>query len=283
MNLSLTCAYGFLHSGSECSRAVAQRNFSEHNDGTTVTTIQEKRNEVSSKAATLHALWAFTWQLGEPNKDFLQRARAAAGDGTARELKGHLDALNKNIEHVGGLAHLRVKAAFLGKWMETLGEPVLSGRAPRHIPKWFIDERLFGKLGAVISGWDELPAHAMLVLDFSGSSEDFYIPEAVLFEDMCCTFNKASLSRKDFHLPSVTKAEVKEHYCYVRTAILSAFYFVEAVLNGVAFDFLKAAHRELSHEDEDLLREWDSKRGRERFVAFRDKALKYPRIILRNL
>jgi hypothetical protein len=66
----------------------------------------------------------------------------------------------------------------------------------------------------------------------------------------------------------------------LRAAVLSAFYFVEAYLNGVAFDYWVRHLENISDEDFELLLEWNGKLGKEKWISLRDKLYKYPRAIL---
>ncbi|MGH9448589.1 MAG: hypothetical protein ACRD3O_23165, partial [Terriglobia bacterium] len=80
--------------------------------------------------------------------------------------------------------------------------------------------------------------------------------------------------------PGTKMIEVKAHAFYVRSAVLSAFYFVEAYLNGLAFNFTLHCRPDLSQDKQDKLLESDSKTGRERWLSLRSKMLEYPKIIL---
>jgi hypothetical protein len=53
---------------------------------------------------------------------------------------------------------------------------------------------------------------------------------------------------------------------------------LEAYINGVAIDFHAKKQHRLDDETRIILTEWDHQKNRERFVNFRDKFLKYPRI-----
>lgn len=74
--------------------------------------------------------------------------------------------------------------------------------------------------------------------------------------------------------------DVKKNSFYLRTALLSSFYFVEAYLNGVAYDFYYKNEATLSPNESDLLLEWDSRRNRRGLVSFEKKINEYPKIIL---
>ncbi len=142
----------------------------------------------------------------------------------------------------------------------------------------------------MIPDWDSYPAQCLFGFDFGGEfgqtkSFEFFLPEVVLYEDMCLAYNLAVLSKYESKPGSVDKIRSKTFKLHLHTAILSSFYFVEAYLNGIAFDFYfrMKGDRQLSQEEIDKLGEYDSERGRERWVSFRDKMLQYPKIVLGRL
>jgi hypothetical protein len=66
---------------------------------------------------------------------------------------------------------------------------------------------------------------------------------------------------------------------YVRFAAGGVFQFLEAYLNGVAYDCFHTYHDRLSLADHDCLAEWDSKSKRVRYVSFERKLFEYPEIV----
>jgi len=67
----------------------------------------------------------------------------------------------------------------------------------------------------------------------------------------------------------------------LRPAVTALFTFVEAYLNGIAFDCFQKHHDTLELDDHDLLGEWNSAQKRRKFVAFDQKVFKYPAVIAR--
>ena len=107
------------------------------------------------------------------------------------------------------------------------------------------------------------------------------MPEAMLYEDICASFNLAAQSEKYLSQGDASKIEMKTHGRAVRGAILAAYYFVEAYLNAVAFDCWWREQATLSEADTDVLLEWDSKKQRQRWLSLEEKTNRYPRVILR--
>src|SRR5262249_50726553 len=60
---------------------------------------------------------------------------------------------------------------------------------------------------------------------------------------------------------------------------VSAFFFLEAYINGIAIDYHAKNQHTLDDETKIILTEWDHQKNRERFISFRDKFVKYPRIV----
>src|SRR5260370_23910022 len=105
------------------------------------------------------------------------------------------------------------------------------------------------------------------------------MPETILYEDMCASYNLAA--RSHGHLVQLSsKKEIKTHNMAVRAAILAAYYFVEAYLNAVAFDHWFTTKAKLSQDDIDALMEWDSKKQRQRLLSFEENTNRYPPIML---
>ncbi len=155
-----------------------------------------------------------------------------------------------------------------------------------------------------------LPAHAWMALDTFGTRSapetEHYLPEAMLFEDMAAFYNRSVQLLKTVESQRPRKRDIKELNATRRACVLAAFYFVEAYLNGIAFDFLAeidqveftkhvvfqqaydhgafvSRHPEMSHDDLDLLLECNCKRDKaEQFVAFEKKCIQYPRIASRQ-
>jgi hypothetical protein len=149
--------------------------------------------------------------------------------------------------------------------------------------KWDIDDIYFAHYERAWPGWEQLPPHMLVGFDFTGELiGEFFLPEATLYEDMCFSYNSTISLEPEIGKRPVDKSKVKAHAFYRRSAFLSSFYFIEAYLNGMAYDFVLREGQTISKEELDFLREWDSKRNREKWVKFRDKLLQYPKIILRS-
>lgn len=132
-----------------------------------------------------------------------------------------------------------------------------------------------------------LPGHANIVINpidvenVPGGSAETRVVETTLFEDTCALFNQArqwELQRKEFTAPP--KTMVKTSLALNHATIVAALNFIEAYLNGLAADHFADNEAMLDQEKKDVLADWDSARGRPKYLSLRDKALQYPRIIL---
>ena len=146
------------------------------------------------------------------------------------------------------------------------------------VPKYIL-ETVFTNYRAVVKDFDSLPAHTRIGV-YPGrfrakqGTIELYLLEASLFEDMCSLNNMLVA----FPRPE-KKVDTKRYFAVARSLIDAAFRFMEAYLNGIAFDFHVRKHAELSVRDRDALSEWDSATNRTRYVSFRNKLIKYPQII----
>jgi len=75
-----------------------------------------------------------------------------------------------------------------------------------------------------------------------------------------------------------TRADQLLLHTYLRSAATVIFHYLEAYLNGLAFDCLLRHHDRLSQVDHDLLIEWNSKSARRAFVSVEKKSFQYPLI-----
>jgi hypothetical protein len=107
----------------------------------------------------------------------------------------------------------------------------------------------------------------------------YWLPEATLYEDMAISYNEAAateIARGN----DATKRQGKLHSRALRGAVSSAFYFVEAYINGISFDFLVRNESRLDQQTKDLITEWDSNRNCQKWLKFEHKLIKYPAAIL---
>lgn len=146
------------------------------------------------------------------------------------------------------------------------------------IPKYII-EQLFSNYSAALKKFDKLSPHVRIGIDpgffrTTQGTAELYLAEATLFEDMC------ALNNLIVDVPDTsTKVEKKRRDALVRSLIDACFRFIEAFLNGLAFDCNVREYERISEKDREVLTEWDNKRARTKYISLRDKILKYPKIV----
>ncbi len=241
--------------------------------------VRELRKEVLQKVMAQYSLLVFTQQLDKTKRADLEGTLNDLETATAHQLRDFRDALNKNLRHLSTLFGCKRSVPQLASEYKRLFD---SRKAMAFVHKWDIDEIYFKKYEKVWPDWQKRPPHMLVGLDFAGETVgQFFLPEATLYEDMCFSYNNAVALIPESEKRPGDKSKVKAFNFFRRSAVLSSFYFVEAYLNGVAFDFVLRHGQEIPSQEVDYLKEWDAGRNRERWVKFRDKLLQYPKIILK--
>jgi hypothetical protein len=240
--------------------------------------VKELRKEVLEMTLAQYALLVFTQRLDQKVRKDMSLALHRRETATAHELRDFRDVLRKNLRHLSSEYGCRLTVRQLASEYNRLCK---RRDAILYIHKWDIDEVYFTNYEKAWPGWQKRPPHMLIGLDFTGElTREYYLPEATLYEDMCFSYNSALSLEPELGKRPVDKSKVKAHAFFRRGAVLAAFYFVEAYLNGIAFDFSYRQGDKISQPELDLLREWDSKKSKEKWVKFRDKLLQYPKIIL---
>jgi hypothetical protein len=149
------------------------------------------------------------------------------------------------------------------------------------IPKWEIDRRWFRKFDRVIARWPFVKDHAMVIYDPQDGSvrNQMFELEGSLFRDAELLLEQA----RNFHrgVGDFRKRGREDQlmlHTYLHSGATVVFHYLEAYLNGLAFDCLLHYHNQLSEPDHDLLVEWDRKNQRRAFVNVEKKIFRYPLI-----
>ena len=151
-----------------------------------------------------------------------------------------------------------------------------------NLPKWYIDKYWFANYVCVFPRWPHVPFHALVQFDTRPEGISPYsilATEGMLFEDaevMWRNVLRILSDGKDFRTRS--KTEQRELQSFERATVTAVYRFVEAYLNGIAYDCFQAFHDTMELTDHDLLAEWDSKGKRTRYVSFERKLKEYPEI-----
>lgn len=129
--------------------------------------------------------------------------------------------------------------------------------------------------------FDRLPEHAFLVFTPDKADEgeiDWWLTEARLYEDTCALFNLAKEHSEKRRGAAVPKKVNKTRDALYHATVTTAYYFVEAYLNGLAYDHFYKHENTLDDDTKARLRDWDETRKRP-ILSLRHKALQYPKIV----
>jgi len=248
----------------------------------TLLSVPELRRLVLRYCDTAQALLAFNFRFNDENRRILNDIRAEVPLATAKRLRDFRDELRENVARFAKEFGCMEDPARFAEWFKKISISPQFGTAC--LPKWFIDRNCFSNFGGDRASVDALLApHAMIWLDFDAHNVvgqfDYVLPEAALYEDMAVAYNNAVRTEQATPQPTNDREAAKTHTFFMRQSVLCAFYFVEAYLNGVAFDYCYR-NPTLPSSVTDVLLEWNSKRNAEQWVNFRAKLLQYPKLIL---
>jgi hypothetical protein len=151
-----------------------------------------------------------------------------------------------------------------------------------YLSKLFIDSKLFSNYERVFPRWPNVKFHALVVFDGKRIEDlkNILEIESLLFGDVQVLLARAREEHKgidDFRKRSPEDQARLESY--LRTAMTAIFHFLEAYLNGLAYDCFQTHHDQLSPDDHDLLSERTGVDQRTKFVAFSKKVFAYPAIV----
>lgn len=226
---------------------------------------------------TLEATYFLTQAL-EANAERLSLIRehlhSLHGDQQERLLAELQDELRRAREYYGAIAPDHEYTNLLRDAREKRGYAYLS--------KLKIDRHWFRHYEKVFPRWPHVPLHGLVIFDGHANRDAHQILtlEGALFSDIKFFMKKA----REYHkgVNDFRKRDRDDQLALlacVRATLTTTFHFVEAYLNGLAYDCFMEHHDMLSIEDHDLLAEWDSKKNRRRYVRFDAKLIEYPRVV----
>lgn len=151
-----------------------------------------------------------------------------------------------------------------------------------YLSKLNIDRHWFQNYEKVFPRWPYVPLHGFVVFDgrTNRGLGRILTLEGTLFGHIEFFLKKAREVRKE--VDDFRKRDPNDQLALlacVHAAVTTTFHFIEAYLNGLAYDCFQQHHDELSIEDHDLLAEWDSKEKRRSYVRFEVKLFEYPNIV----
>lgn len=149
--------------------------------------------------------------------------------------------------------------------------------------KMFIDS-LFSNYGNAFPGWRHYRQHFAVVFDPAGGPDwKVFCLEGLLFQDARFLLERCREGNVSILAAVDRRAADAKLGIYVRSALSSLYIFLEAYLNGLAYDCCNRRHSELTKADHDTLTEWDDSKKRPKFVNFDLKIFKYPAIVAKTM
>jgi len=228
----------------------------------------------------LQAITAFNYRYREV-KDSVELLRERIRTGSTRELEAEAVELliDMQIDLFRQQFGCRILPEQVLEWFEREKSDDIEGRA---LSKYEIEKYFFANFAGGFAEWAKFSLHHLIALDFSGERSlpdvRWFLPEASLYEDFCLAVNFAIDTKGADQNKDVVMG--KSNSMYLRTGVLTAYYFVEAYLNGIGHDFLVTRGSALPQDQQDLLLEWNSKKGRKQWLKFEDKINEYQKIVL---
>lgn len=254
----------------------------------------KKLNKLQARAQHLHRQLEALLVLGNDmtrakRVEFESQKAGVIERPTIKRVQEHINQTEQHIEDLRRLLGVRVPNHTLIEILEMV-EAAPEGKTA--LVSKHVIERLFERTDRTFEQFDRFPAHVRIMIyqtkpnhhDAEPKTVDWRSIEATLFEDMCAMFNLA----KEIDLKTITLSPDlhrlrtnKTLGALARATASAAFYFVEAYLNGLAYDHYISVGSRLDDEARKKLTEFDGKQNRPSYLSLRDKLLQYPKIILR--
>lgn len=244
-------------------------------------------NKLREKARRLHreyeALCVFCNTMTAEDAARFEYEKGRFAEARKPELHRTIAKLNNAIAGHRRLWGFRVPNSEVVKILEKAEQGRSRGQTLRLSKLWVSD---------ICSGYyqhwiifKDLPAHTMIEIDLGTFRKrrgqiSWFLLEATVYEDLCALFNQAKEFDSRVRQPTSSNKDFKIRESLLRATVLLAFHFVEAYLNGLAFDYYASNQNRLTDETKSLLFDWNYKTDRPRYLSLRDKALQYPKIIL---
>jgi hypothetical protein len=239
--------------------------------------LKSLRGECEEHLKTLEAIYFLVHHLGD-NRERLENIRRI-WPRLPREDKLRLrDELRSEVKWV----RREVGALASNKDYQRLLDEIRAQEGYVYLQKVYIDRELFSNCSRFFPRWPHMRLHAAAVFDGKkdGGTGQIYEMERPCLRDALEFIDRARLAERgieDFRKRA--KKDQLEVLMFARASILATLTFVEAYLNGLAYDCFQECHDKLPLEDHDLLVEWDSSKKKQRFVDFREKVFRYPVIL----
>lgn len=247
-----------------------------------LTTGKERlRRDCGQLVRELEAVLCLSCALDQPGRANRKADLAFIETATKKELQTFFNAAEGRLFEVRQYFRVTAKSREvrqLYKDMKDAGAERVSWLPLFTLRSMFVD------YSQILTGSERFPAHARVSFDPDGTHypesphPEIFLLEASLFEDMAALYNMAGTEPR--WTSGGSKQLLKQEIALSRATVLASLHFVEAYLNGVAFDCLRAGGGGLSPKQRDELADWDTSRDRPMYLSLSEKFLAYQRIIL---
>jgi len=237
--------------------------------------------ELLDALETFEALVFFTQELEGRNQEYLAAVRAQSDNISHTDQSRLLSTVLLEIEALRERFDIIAPDEDFRKlYRDARTQPGYS-----YLPKLYIDRYLCRGFERVFARWPHVPAHALVIYDgkTDRSLKQIFTLEGALFRDVTFLLERASEIQKgveDFRTRSTDDQFAL--LSYSRAAVTMTFHFLEAYLNGLAYDCFMLHHDGLALDDHDLLAEWNSRKKRQKYVSFETKLFAYPRLVAKT-
>lgn len=209
-------------------------------------------------------------------------ARSRLDSEKKRDLQQLVKSIETNFNDLATKVGFAVPDSHVPAFLDVVRE---STRArPMMFAKWRLKQSLT-KCEALLPTLDTAPSHTCVILDSKiqradgMESVELWTLEWVIYEHLAGVYNTARTLKVELDNREPSKEDRKTLKGLIHSCMVQSFFFVEAYLNGIAFDHLATHHASLTPDQRSKLSEWDSTTKRPRRLGFRDKLLQYPKIV----
>ena len=157
------------------------------------------------------------------------------------------------------------------------------GKGLIYIGKLRIVRDIFSRYENSVVRWPHIKLQSFVVYDPQiGFLNRMFELDGQLFQDAQFMLYKARLAQGDAKSQrGLPPGRHRLLHTLLRGVVTALFTFVEAYLNGIAFECFQTHHDDLDLDEHDFLGEWNSAKKQRKFVRFDDKVFGYPKLVAR--
>lgn len=236
------------------------------------------REKLMQSIETLRNLYYLTQDLRGEGREHIQELKRNAQLAPDDNLPEAVEGIQSNIEAVKEAVGCKLSDDEINKavqWLTSAGDGYVC-LSKRHI------EKGFDNYAWVFPRWPHIPGHAYVQFDSNidgESPQKIFLAEQVLFGDIRLLWSHILRLSSDGKTWKIREASLQQELSsYMRLAAAAIYHFLEAYLNGIAYNCFQDFHDSLDIADHDLLAEWNSGTQHTRYATFERKLKEYPRI-----